>query len=292
MTTQRMMAEKEFFTMIPNEMLEKVCRSHFSSLEIELILVVVRKIYGWHKETGMDPISLSQFCEFTRRTKEGVRKALKRLEEKEVLIRALPHTGRRSTVWAINTDYDSWKVVEVNARSTLEHKKRVNGRSTLQGEKEAENELENVASDPRGEQPFHPGVNERSSVEVRRGEQPLPHKRNGSKETILKESENGSSRTLINLIQTQLRETMGDEALELSKSDLDTVQTVSEKFPDQTPESLFHSFKNVLGTSDDPLAAISQWAENVGKYLPTSNRKEKGFTSMRSKLAALEKRLR
>ncbi len=284
------MAKKKGFTMIPNGMLEKMCRSRFTSLEYALILVVVRKIIGYHKKTGMDPISLSQFCKLTGRTKRAVQNALKRLKEKNVLILALPHTGRSSTVWAINTDYDSWKVVEVNSRSTLEHKKGVNGRSTLRGEKEAKNEAETHASDPRGEQPFHPGVNERSTVEVRRGERLFTHKRKGSKETYLKESENGSSRALINFIRDQLRETTGDEALELSKTDLEAIQAVSEKFPDQTPESLLHSFRNVLGTFDDPLAAINYWINNVGGYLPTSKRQEKGLTSVQSNLAAFGKR--
>ena len=113
----------------------------------------------------------------------------------------------------------------------------------------------------------------------------------GSKETNLKESENGSSRALINLIEDQLRKE--DKAFELSKAHLDAIHTVSEKFPDQTPESLLHSFKNVLGINDDPLDAISYWTENVGNYLPTTpKRKEKGLTSIQSNLAALGKRFR
>jgi len=282
------MTKKKFFTMIPNGMLEKICRSRFTSVECALILVAVRKIYGWHKPTDMDRISLSQFCKLTGRTKRGIQKALKRLEEKSVLIRALPHTGRSSTLWAINRDYDSWKVVEVNSRSTLAHKKGVNGRSTLQGQKEAENGVGNDTSDARGEPPFHPGVNESSTVEVRRGEPPFTHKRKGSKETYQKESENSRSLVLINLIKEQLREE--DEAFELSKAHLDAIYTVSEKFPAQTPESLLHSFKNVLGTSDDPLEAINRWPEKVGSYLPPSNRQEKGFTSMQSTLDAFGKR--
>ena len=142
------MAKKKGFTKFPNEMLEKMCRSHFTSLEYALILVAVRKIIGYHKKTGMDLISLSQFCKFTGRTKRGVQKALDRLVEKKALICANPGKGRRSTLWAIETDYDSWKVVEVNSRSTLEHKKGVNGRSTLRGEEEAKNEAETHASDP------------------------------------------------------------------------------------------------------------------------------------------------
>jgi len=283
-----MMAEKEFYTMFPNELLEKIYGSRLSGLEHDLVLIAVRKIFGFHKVTGTDLISLSQFCKLTGRTKEGVRKALKRLVKKNILICVSRGTGRRSTRWTINQDYDSWEAVEVNNRSTLQHEKGVNGRSTLQGEKDPENELENVASDPRGEQAFHPEVNGRSTVEVRRGEQPLPHKRKGSKETIIKESENGSSRALINLIRDQLR--TEDEAFELSKAHLDAIHTVSEKFPDQTPESLLHSFKNVLGITDDPLDAISYWTENVGRYLPTSRQQEMGLTSMQSALNKFGKR--
>ena len=266
-----MMAEKEFFTMFPNELLEKIYGSRLSGLEHDLVLIAVRKIFGFHKVTGTDLISLSQFCKLTGRTKEGVRKALKRLVKKNILICVSRGTGRRSTRWTINQDYDSWEAVEVNNRSTLQHEKGVNGRSTLQGEKDPENELENVASDPRGEQP-------------------LPHKRKGSKETYQKESENPRSLVLINLIKDQLRGE--DEAFELSRTHLDAIQRVSEKFPDRTPESLFHSFKNVLGTSDNPLAAISYWTENVGNYLPTTpKRQEKGLTSIQSNLNAFGKRL-
>ena len=285
-----MMAKKKGFTKFPNEMLEKMYGSRFSGLEYALILVAVRKIHGWHKDTGMDRIALSQFCELTGRTERAIQETLKKLERKDVLIRANPGTGRRSTLWAINQDYDSWEAVEVNNRSTLQHEKGVNGRSTLQGEKGAESEPENDASDARGEQPFTPEVNERSTVEVRRGEPPFTHKRKGSKETYQKESENSRSLVLINLIKEQLREE--DEAFELSKAHLDAIHTVSEKFPAQTPESLLHSFKNVLGTSDDPLEAINRWPEKVGGYLPPSNRQEKGLTSMQSNLGALEKRLR
>ena len=288
--TQRMMAKKEGFTKFPNEMLETMYGSRLSSLEYALILVAVRKIIGWHKPTETGRISLSQFCKLTGRTKRAVQKALKKLDEQEVLIRAIPGTGKRSTVWAINTDYDSWRSAGVNERSTQENEKGVNERSTLRVEKEAENEAETDASDAKGEQPFHPGVKERSTLEVRRGEQPFTHKRKRSKETIAQESENSRSRALINLIKDQLREVTEDKAFDLSNTYVDAIQTVSEKFPNDTLESLLHTFRLVLGTYDDPLAAISHWTENVGGYLPTSKRQEKGLTSVQSNLAAFGKR--
>jgi len=268
------MPKKSGFTQFPNQMLEKLPKNHLRPTEYELVLVAARKIFGFHKQLEADHISLSQFVKGTGRKKRTVQNALKTLERRKIFQRLIPGTGRRSTLWKLNTSYDEWDVVEVNERSTLEGKRGVNDRATLQGQKEGENEVKNDDSYPRGEQAFHPEVNGHSTLGDRRGEQTFAHKRKGFKEINIKESENCRFRRLTTLIERQIKETTGDKSFELPDADVDVIRTVSAKFASQKPESLLHAFKNVLGTLDDPSVAVSRWAEKVGHYLPASDTKQ------------------
>ncbi len=97
---------KSAFTKFPNELLEEVCRSPFNGTEYAVLLALIRKTDGWHKQA--DKISLSQFLKLTCRGMRNVRTALKRLELGRVLVKVLPHSGKTSTVWMLNTSTDEW----------------------------------------------------------------------------------------------------------------------------------------------------------------------------------------
>ena len=54
-----MAKKEERFTPIPHEMLEKLARMHLAPNQWQLLMCILRKTNGWHKD--QDWIALSQF---------------------------------------------------------------------------------------------------------------------------------------------------------------------------------------------------------------------------------------
>ncbi|MFC2018857.1 replication protein [Chloroflexota bacterium] len=73
------------FTKIPNEILEPLARTKLSPYESRVLLLVLRKTYGWHKE--LDWISLSQISMGTGIAKPNVCRTIKRLKERNIITR-------------------------------------------------------------------------------------------------------------------------------------------------------------------------------------------------------------
>lgn len=109
------------YTRIANEILAALSCAGLTGMELQIVLVILRKTYGYGKKE--DWISLSQFVQLTGRTKKGICVAIAALEEKKIV-----HTRRvtQKTFYSFNKNHASWKVVYpstlVNA-STLPRKK-------------------------------------------------------------------------------------------------------------------------------------------------------------------------
>ena len=90
-------------TPIANELLDAIIRTHFSPTEHTLILVIIRKTYGWHKKT--DRISYTQFEEATGINRRHIAPALQSLMKRRIIIR---QGEGYNLEYGIQKDYDLW----------------------------------------------------------------------------------------------------------------------------------------------------------------------------------------
>ena len=74
----------EKFTKVPNEILEKVISFGFTRRELLIVLAVIRKTCGWHKD--LDRLSYSQVSDTTRIDRRNVRRMMLRLRDANVLL--------------------------------------------------------------------------------------------------------------------------------------------------------------------------------------------------------------
>lgn len=71
------------FTPVANEIIENLCQLRLSGYEWQIIMVVLRKTYGWNKPH--DRISLSQFSQMTKIQMPHVSRTLKKLIKKNII---------------------------------------------------------------------------------------------------------------------------------------------------------------------------------------------------------------
>jgi phage replication O-like protein O len=101
-------------TEIANELLEAMIRTHFSPSEMTIILVILRKTFGWHKKS--DRISFTQFEEATGMDRWHIAPALKHLVERHIITRS--GTGY-SLEYSIQKDYESWQSLPKSVTSII-----------------------------------------------------------------------------------------------------------------------------------------------------------------------------
>ena len=73
------------FTQVPHQILEALARTHLKPNESKIIFLVMRKTYGWHKQS--DWISLGQIEEYTGITRSNVCRYIKSLEDRDILVK-------------------------------------------------------------------------------------------------------------------------------------------------------------------------------------------------------------
>jgi phage replication O-like protein O len=88
---------------IANEIVEQLARINLSNYEWRILMVILRKTYGWNKKT--DNISLSQFQESTGITTQHVAVAIKRLVKDNIIIK---HNGNKIMEYGLQKDYSKW----------------------------------------------------------------------------------------------------------------------------------------------------------------------------------------
>jgi len=85
---------------IANEIVEALAKIHLSSYESQILWVIFRKTYGWHKKE--DWITNTQIANMTGIAEPHVSRTIKILIQKNIIIRS----GKKL---AFQKDYDQWK---------------------------------------------------------------------------------------------------------------------------------------------------------------------------------------
>ena len=100
------------FTIISNDILEALAATRIKGEAMQVLLVIVRKTYGWHKKN--DDISLSQFVEATGINKQNVSRAIKRLKNMNMIFIQKDNDSLSKKItatcnYAVNQDISTWK---------------------------------------------------------------------------------------------------------------------------------------------------------------------------------------
>ena len=93
------------YTSIANKTIEALARIRISGEEMQVLWVILRKTYGWHKKE--DEIPLSQFSLMTRLRKPDVIRAIKKLLSKRIIISNIANDNLKR--YRFNKDFDAWK---------------------------------------------------------------------------------------------------------------------------------------------------------------------------------------
>ena len=96
------------YTAIANEILEAISRIRIPGEARQVLDVIIRKTYGFHKK--QDAIALSQFCLATGLKKPTVCKAINKLKKMNLIIITQKGNGQANIV-RFNKDFDTWEVL-------------------------------------------------------------------------------------------------------------------------------------------------------------------------------------
>jgi phage replication O-like protein O len=88
---------------IANDIVDALARIRISGEESQVLWIILRKTYGWHKKE--DWISLSQFCLSTGIKKNNVCRALSKLIMKNIVIKKENDYG---TTYQFQKNFDEW----------------------------------------------------------------------------------------------------------------------------------------------------------------------------------------
>lgn len=91
------------YTRIANELLDAILRYPFTKRELNIVLAVVRKTYGYNKKS--DDMTLTQLADLTSIDLANVSRTVASLVDKNVLLK---QQGRYGYVLGINKKYNSW----------------------------------------------------------------------------------------------------------------------------------------------------------------------------------------
>ncbi len=91
---------------IATEIIEALCGYRLSGEEWQILWVILRKTWGWHKKE--DWIPLSQFVELTGLKKPHIIRSINKLIEKGIVTKIGNENGK---IYGFNKDYDTWKVL-------------------------------------------------------------------------------------------------------------------------------------------------------------------------------------
>ena len=96
--------KEDGYTPIANEILEQLARVNLTSYQWRVLLVLLRKTYGWNKKE--DAISLSQFVVSTGIKRPHICRSLKELSGKHIVTQL---GNGYITKYMFQKDFDKWK---------------------------------------------------------------------------------------------------------------------------------------------------------------------------------------
>ncbi|OGC78296.1 hypothetical protein A2619_03990 [candidate division WWE3 bacterium RIFOXYD1_FULL_39_9] len=97
--------KKTGFVAISNEIAEALARTNLSEYESRSLWVILRKTYGWNKNS--DLISIGQFAKITGKDGANIFRAIRRLEDKKIV---LVNNKERINSYSINPNTHEWKI--------------------------------------------------------------------------------------------------------------------------------------------------------------------------------------
>jgi len=107
------------YTPIANEIMEALSKYSIPGTQMQCLLVVLRKTYGYSKKT--DAISLSQFEKFTNLDRRHIHRAIKELQKKNIIMvlkRSAKDGTKKTSEYRLNKIYTSWVFVPKKARGS------------------------------------------------------------------------------------------------------------------------------------------------------------------------------
>jgi phage replication O-like protein O len=107
---------------LATELIEFMAGYRISGEEWQVLLVIWRKTYGWHKKE--DAIALSQFNLLSKMAKPHINRALKKLLSKKVIVIAKNGNTLSPNTYSFNKHYDEWVLLpkKVKAIKTIAQK--------------------------------------------------------------------------------------------------------------------------------------------------------------------------
>ncbi len=147
------------YTPFPNVLLEALMSAELRSAEFKIILVIIRKTFGYHKECEV--ISLNDLCNCTGRSLSVISKALKKLIDKKIVLEVAKPEFLSGRTLAINEEVDEWDFkkerlsAEERERLSVKERERVvkNDKSTLLKENNKYNYKNNKSQPKKYEEP-------------------------------------------------------------------------------------------------------------------------------------------
>jgi phage replication O-like protein O len=127
-------------TKIANELLDAIIRFDFTKRELNIVLFVIRKTYGYNKKS--DWIALSQFADGTGLDKAHVSRSVSELVEKNVLLKRQPDGVY---VVGLNKHYGTWKELPKQQKGCQNSKAGVAKRATTKDKLTKDNIYSDVA---------------------------------------------------------------------------------------------------------------------------------------------------
>lgn len=100
------------YTKIANELLEAIIRWRLSKYELDVLMVIIRKTYGWRKK--QDWISLSQLSEATGIQIPHISRAINLLVKQNIVTKG---GSRKKPLLSVQKDYDRWVMLPKGVRS-------------------------------------------------------------------------------------------------------------------------------------------------------------------------------
>lgn len=94
------------YTPIANAVMEKLAKAELSGREFRILLLIMRKTWGWSKKR--DRISLGQVSAITGIGRQHVATLVGRLVERCFLKRDIPEKGKGMRWYAFEKDYEKW----------------------------------------------------------------------------------------------------------------------------------------------------------------------------------------
>ena len=97
------------YTMISNEILEKVYQSDFNATQHDIILLLLRYTYGFHRETA--PLSITFISNGIGKDRDFTAKQIRNLQKMNVIKSITTRKGITKEL-KFNTNFDEWTIVQ------------------------------------------------------------------------------------------------------------------------------------------------------------------------------------